>query len=328
MTRQRATRRVALLVALGASALLVSAGCVARDAAPAGAAGAAARAATASVAPASPASSLASDPSPPALQAILVSRSLWPGSDRILLALEDANNVPIGGPDVAVRVAVGSFGAWEPAAFERETAAGRGLYAADVTLPTPGDVAIAVEATAFGIPHATTVVAHVRDPGITPAIGARAPRVDTPTFAAAGGDLARVTTDPVPDRRLYWLSARRAIAEARPFVLVLDSYALRPSPACGGALGIVHHLADEFPSVSFIHAEAWATRWNGSALVADPIGGPLRPAPWTAAWGVSSAPWVFVVDGDGVVRGKFSGIVGTDELRAAIRSVAGWAPTY
>jgi hypothetical protein len=56
--------------------------------------------------------------------------------------------------------------------------------------------------------------------------------------------------------------------------------------------------------------------------------GPLRPTTWTAAWGVTSAPWVFVVDESGIVRAKFTGIVGTDEIRAAIRSVASWVPTY
>jgi hypothetical protein len=298
---------------------------------------------------------VATAPTPPAsdLQATLVSRSLWPGPGTVLLALEDASNAPVGGTDVRVRVAVaGSVGPagsgasgsmapagdvtqardaplyWIAARYERLAADGRGLYAADVVLPGPGEVTLVVEATAFGVAHRTTATARVRDPGKTPAVGSPAPRADTPTFASAGGDLALVTTDPVPDRRLYWISVPQAIAMRRPFVLVLDSFAFRPSPACGGALGIVHHLADEYPSVSFIHAEAWATRAVDGRLAAAPPGGPLRPAAWSAAWGAESAPWIFVVDASGVVRAKFSGIVGTDEVRAAIRSVAGWVPSY
>ncbi len=270
---------------------------------------------------------------PDAVQATVVSRSLWPGRGTVLLALEDAANAPVGGPDLVVRVAVrpadgGEPRAWVDARYERLAADGRGLYAADLDLPGPGEVSLAVEATAFGVAHRTVAVARVRDPGETPAIGALAPRTETPTYASADGDLARVTTDPVPDARLYWLSPRAAIELGRPFVLVIDSFAFRPSPACGGALGIVHHLADEYPAVSFIHAEAYATRVAGGRLVADPPGGPLRPAAWAREWGATTAPWVFVVDASGIVRAKFSGIVGTDEIRAAIRSVAGWVPTW
>ena len=40
----------------------------------------------------------------------------------------------------------------------------------------------------------------------------------------------------------------------------------------------------------------------------------LGPAPWTAL----TVPWVFVVDGQGVVRAKYQGIVGTADVDVII----------
>ena len=47
--------------------------------------------------------------------------------------------------------------------------------------------------------------------------------------------------------------------------------------------------------------------------------GQLQATDVTNAWGLLAEPWIFVVDGQGIVRGSFSTIVGTDELMAAIK---------
>jgi hypothetical protein len=44
------------------------------------------------------------------------------------------------------------------------------------------------------------------------------------------------------------------------------------------------------------------------------------------AWGVSEPPWVFVIDRDGRLQAKFNGVIGSDELRAALASVTPWRP--
>ncbi len=46
-----------------------------------------------------------------------------------------------------------------------------------------------------------------------------------------------------------------------------------------------------------------------------------------AALALGLAAAIFVGDGEGIVRAKFNGILGTEELRAALRAVAGWSPT-
>ena len=49
----------------------------------------------------------------------------------------------------------------------------------------------------------------------------------------------------------------------------------------------------------------------------------LQAAPTTEEWGLLSEPWIFVVDGDGIVTGSFEGVVGEAELERALAEVEG-----
>jgi hypothetical protein len=47
---------------------------------------------------------------------------------------------------------------------------------------------------------------------------------------------------------------------------------------------------------------------------------------YAETWGIAGPPWVFVIDRDGRLHAKFTSIIGSDELRAAITSVTPWHP--
>ena len=49
--------------------------------------------------------------------------------------------------------------------------------------------------------------------------------------------------------------------------------------------------------------------------------GQLQPVPAALEYGIPVEPYLFIVDDDGNVFAKFEGIVGGDELRAAIGDV-------
>ena len=51
--------------------------------------------------------------------------------------------------------------------------------------------------------------------------------------------------------------------------------------------------------------------------------GQLQSAPWTDEWGILSEPWIFAVDGDGIVRGSFEGVVTDEELAEAFEAISG-----
>ena len=159
------------------------------------------------------------------------------------------------------------------------------------------------------------------DGGDTPRIGDAAPRASTPSLADVDDDLRRLTTDPVPDRRLTARTTGDALAAGDPFALVLDSFRFKATPACGRALNLAKQLVDRWSRVAFIHHEPFRYSIVTDTPVlegslTDPVltdtaaAWGLDGAPWDAA----SMPWVFIVDGAGTVRAKYQGVVGTDDL--------------
>ena len=118
---------------------------------------------------------------------------------------------PLAAPDVTVHLRFYDDGA-DPEAVVFETDARflwaiedvRGLYAADVEFPRAGRWGTRFDAT-FPDGRQETVRADydVWETTSTPAIGAPAPRVDSPTAADVGGDLSRISTDPEPVARFY-----------------------------------------------------------------------------------------------------------------------------
>ena len=116
-------------------------------------------------------------------------------------------------------------------------------YVATVPIPQPGPWQLAVSVVLDGREARGSVALTALDPGTTAALGAVAPTAHTPTLADVG-DLARaITTDPAPDLRLSRRSTTDALADAKPFVLVIDSTKFRVSPACGRAIILARYLA-------------------------------------------------------------------------------------
>ena len=187
---------------------------------------------------------------------------------------------------------------------------------------------IEVRAQIQGTEHAGRGVLEVFDDMGTPALGSLAPGGDTPTMRDAHSLMHHISSDPEPLTAFYTWSLDDALAQQQPTVFVLDSYAFRPNAACGGALGILHEVFIDYPALSIIHAEPWhmAMGTDGHMLELDPPGGPAVLTDYAEAWGIEEPPWVFVIDRDGRLHAKFTGVIGSDELRAAISSITTWRP--
>ena len=88
---------------------------------------------------------------------------------------------------------------------------------------------------------------------------------------------------------------------------------------CGPTLNGVKAVAKDEPGVTFINVEPYKLQFTDGRL--QPIlseDNQLQATDVTNAWGILSEPWVFVVDGNGIVKGSFEAVVGADELKAAI----------
>ncbi len=194
-------------------------------------------------------------------------------------------------------------------------------YVATIDVPSAGPWRLQVEADLEGGQAFGTTQLTALDPGATARLGSQAPTIRTSTLDDVGGDATKVTTDPNPDLRLSRRSTTDALAEGKPFVLVLDSNRFKVSPACGRAIVLVRFLLDRWRDVDFIHHEPYVY----SVVTQMPVlEGDLSNPTLTdvseawgiggAPWGPKSMPWIFVVDGNGVVRAKYQGVVGTSDV--------------
>jgi protein SCO1/2 len=285
--------------------------------------------ATGATASPGPAGTPAATPSSGVL-AELVSTVVRAGRNRLVLTIEDARNRELGRPEVVVTVALRAVD--RPAdppitatcQFIWITVGSRAAYVADVTLPRAGQYVATVSASGPAGPlgMAEMPVAVVASAPVV-AVGDPAPSVDTPVAADVGGDLRLISSDIYPDGRFYQQSVADLLAEHRPFVLTIYSPAFCPTTACGPLLRNLKLIATEFPAVGFVHAEPYVMQDLGGRIQPALDEGVFEWAPWSVAYGIPREPWVFVVGPDGRVAASYELIVGTDELRAAIRSVSG-----
>jgi hypothetical protein len=252
------------------------------------------------------------------------------GQSRILfLFLDDAEQV-VSAPDrtatvafynlarnadVPVTIAEGEFTWAIPDA--------RGMYIVDVELPEAGIWGAEFTTEAPGAPTETIrMQLQVADSSPTIQVGQEAPASDTPTLDDVGGDLAKLSTDDEPVEAFYETSVADALADGQPFLLAFATPKFCASAQCGPTLDRLKPVAAEHPGVTFINVEPYHLEVvDGQLQPVLDANRQLTAAPAVTEWGLLSEPWVFVVDGDGIVRGSFEGVVGEGELERALAEV-------
>jgi hypothetical protein len=264
----------------------------------------------------------------------VVSSSVWAGGPSpVILALSG----PAGRlsdtsirPSVQLTTTDGSVvGAPVAAVAVRPPGVDDVAYVALVDIPTPGWWRLTVSATPGAVTLSGTADVAVLDQGASARIGSAAPTIHTPTLDDVGGDARRVTTDPIPDLRLYRHSTSDALTAHTPFVLVLDSTKFRVTTACGKALIMARYLQDRWPAIPFIHHEPFRYTVVTDTPVLEGTLAEPHLTDVADAWGIGgdpwgplSMPWVFVVDGNGIVRAKYQGIMGSDDVDVIVALIA------
>jgi hypothetical protein len=142
----------------------------------------------------------------------------------------------------------------------------------------------------------------------TPALGSPAPASHNPTLDDAPAK--DITTARPPDTDLLRYSVADSLAAHAPFVVVFATPEFCVSRVCGPTVQVVQKVARRYAAsgIRFIHVEIYADN--------DPKNGYNK---WVREWRLPTEPWVFLVDGSGVIRGKFEGAVSVEELDKAVR---------
>ena len=294
----------------------------------AGASGAAASCATA------PAPSDLSAWGPPAasptLIPLLVTNYVTCGQARILTLYLDASNTVASAPDRTMTVDFYNLGRDPNAVAASATGTfvwtiqdERGMYILDAALPEAGTWGAEFRTEAPGSEAETVrLTFEVHDSSPTVAVGSRAPATDTPTLADVGGDVARISTDADPVAAFYETSVADALAEGQPFILAFATPKFCASAQCGPTLDRLKPIAEAHPEVTFINVEPYKLQFVDGQLQPElDANGGLQAADATRAWGLLTEPWIFAVDGDGVVRGSYELIATEAELASAIEAI-------
>ncbi len=260
----------------------------------------------------------------------VISTSIWAGAgDPVILRVVDSAGRKLDGT-TPLSVQLASFeGAPQGAPVIASAILPEGeqqpYFIAPLDIPSPG--AWKLQLTAGDAKGSITIQA--LDQGATLPIGGPAPAIDTPTLDDVGGVVRAVTTQPNPDLRLSRTSTADARAMGKPYVIVIDSARFKVSPECGRALTMIRYLLDRWGErVVFIHLEPFEYQ----VITEEPVlSGSLTDPPLNrysrafglgdATWPGTKMPWIFVVDGKGIVRAKYTGIVGSADVDVILSQI-------
>jgi hypothetical protein len=186
----------------------------------------------------------------------------------------------------------------------------RGIYVTELTFERAGPWGIEIVVrNGEGVVDSLRLSVEALDVSRAPMLGTAAPRSRNLT-ARDVKDLRRIDSSEPPDPRLHQTRIADAISQGRPQVIIFATPKYCTSRVCGPVLDVVRTLIPAYGKrVAFVHQEIWQST-PGAAL-----------APTVEEWNLRSEPWTFVVDGKGVIRAKFEGLVTRRELEAVLTEV-------
>ncbi|MCL1601284.1 MAG: hypothetical protein M3112_07085 [Actinomycetia bacterium] len=238
------------------------------------------------------------------------------GDDRLLFAVHEIGGTRRGGPDEVVTVIASPLDAPNveleaEATYVWIVPGAIGLYLANVPFDRAGiwqiDFSISTDE-----PTEPFLVDIQAEPA-TVALGEPAPLVETPTVLT--DPIEDLTTDSEPLTSLYEMSLDTALTNDRKTVVIFATPAYCTSAACGPMLEQTKTMASDYPDVDFLHVEVYGG-FNEPGF--EPDVAHLVPA--VVAFGLPTEPWVFVMDEEGVVIGRFDGVLGDGEIEFLLAS--------
>jgi hypothetical protein len=192
-----------------------------------------------------------------------------------------------------------------------------GLYVAQLNFSRAGDwgVELLIDQRSGPADIVRFAVTVLESPA-TPALGSPAPRSHN-LIASDVKNLRQIDTSSRRDPRLHQVRIADAIARGKPQLIVFATPQFCTSRMCGPVVDIVRTLLPVYGKrVAFTHQEIWQD-------FAD-----KKVFPTVEEWRLFTEPWIFVVDGQGIIRAKFEGLVTAHELEAVLQQVVTLGSSY
>jgi hypothetical protein len=182
----------------------------------------------------------------------------------------------------------------------------KGLYVASVQLDQAGPWGLEISGTTGGQQIATARVRFdVKAASETPAVGSAAPRSRNPTRHDVD-DIKKIASEATPCA-MHELSIAQAIEQKKPLVVSFTTPGFCATQYCAPQLQATQALqAKVGERANFVHVEIFKD--------------PNTRTVWETVteWKLTSEPWTFLVDRNGLIADKFEGAAPADELEAAL----------
>ena len=249
------------------------------------------------------------------LQAQVVASELLTGPhQRVPIGILD-HNTPVTDATVHVRAfllqgSTAVFKGESDAPFKGAGLEGAGAYVAHLDLNPAGNWGMDITASRpSGERLSQRLALNVTATPVVPAVGQAAPLSRSPTIREVP-DAEAIDSGRPPDD-MHQLSIAEAIAQHRPTLVVFASPAFCTSRICGPEVHVVQSLEPDYRGrLAFIHIEIYRD------FKPDPSKKQL--APTVAEWRLTTEPWIFLIDPNGVIQARFEGPTAADEVKAAI----------
>jgi hypothetical protein len=150
-------------------------------------------------------------------------------------------------------------------------------------------------------------------------VGEPAPRSDSPT-ASSIEEIRRISTDPDPFPGAYERTVGEVVTAGQPSLVFFATPSFCQTGYCGPTVNLVKSVAVDYRDrIGYVNVEPYELTMTANGLQPALDGqGQLQPVQAVLDYGIPVEPYLFVVDAAGDVFAKFEGVVGEDELRAAI----------
>ena len=243
--------------------------------------------------------------------------------DFSYLGERGASGEPVPGPS-----AVGRFllvpGADPRTIPERPVAVpaskGRGVYAAEVSLDSPGfwEVEVTADIEDRGVRSATAAFSVLPEHRV-PAPGERAIPSDNLTVDSKNAPSSAVDSGArggkkIPDSELHEATVAQAMRRGRPALVVFSTPVYCVSRFCGPITDMVQELARDYSDrAEFIHVEIWRNFEKGVINEAA--------ANWLLRDDDLREPWVFLIGSEGRIAARWDNVATRGEIEPLLRKL-------
>lgn len=170
-----------------------------------------------------------------------------------------------------------------------------------------------IEVTADGKPARAAFQVVGKDQVASPLIGEDALATRSPTTDDPRGVDPICTRSPVCS--MHDVTIAEALEAGKPLVVVFGTPRFCTSRTCGPVVDIVEAAKERFSDeATFVHVEVWR---NDD----DAIGKQGGESPAFAEWRFGTEPWTYFIDGDGIVRDRWVGAVGVNEVARRVEAL-------